>query len=160
MRRGIAVVGACLALEATSCPVTDFRDDRFALAACPAVSFALPFDMRDGPYHLARESRDFRPAAPGLDSTFVTYVFSDLTEHADVLGSVALRLVRGSSCSLDVLRAAAPHGKDSLRDGQAAAIARTVALSAGTRAIEPGRSERVRSRDLRAWARRTSSGSS
>ena len=150
--RILAVASLCLTLQATSCGVPDFRDDRFALAACPLATFVFPSDVRDGPYHLAQEPRGVGWRPLGLDSSFATYAFTDINASGVGPRPVALRLVRATTCSLDVLREARP---DSLSNEQSAAIARAAAATAGTQSLGAALSERLRAEDLRAWALRT-----
>ena len=142
----------CIALQATSCVVSELRNDRFALAACPLAGFVLPPDIRDGPYHLAHDSHEGAWGGRALDTTFATYVFTDINVSGFGPRPVALRLIRDTTCSLDVLREVRP---DSVRTGQSAAIARAVAGISGTRALEQGRSERILVDDLQAWTMRT-----
>ena len=151
--RAVGVASLFVLLQATSCAVRELRNDRFALAACPQAEFHLPPDIRDGPYHLAQEPRESGWGSMALDSTFITYAFTDITVSG--LGSrpVALRLVHDTSCSLDVLRQTG--GPDSLRSEQVAGMARAAAAIAGTQSIELRRRERVRVKELRAWAKRT-----
>ena len=150
--RILAVASLCLTLQATSCGVPDFRNDRFALAACPRVTFVFPTDVREGPYHLAEEPGEAGWRSLGLDSSFATYAFTDINASGVGPRPVGLRLVRAATCSLDVLREARP---DSLSKEEAAAIARASAASAGTQSLEAALSERIRAEDLRAWSTRT-----
>jgi hypothetical protein len=152
--RTLVLASACIALQATSCAIRELRNDRFNLAACPPATFVLPSDLRDGPYHLASEARETSGwGSMPLDWTFATYAFTDINVHGLGPRPVALRLVRDTSCSLDVLRTVG--GPDSLRTEQSAAIARVTAASAGTQSLEPPRKERIPVDHLRAWTKRT-----
>ena len=148
----LALASLCLPLQATSCAVPGFRNDRFGLAACPPPTFVFPTDIRDGPYHLAQEPREIGWGSVGIDSSFATYAFTDINASGVGPRPVALRLVRGTTCSLDVLREARP---DSLSKEESAAIARAAAARAGTQSLEPALSERVRAKDLLGWVTRT-----
>ena len=143
----------CVALQGTSCTVSKLRNDRFALAACPPTDFVPPPDIRDGPYHLARDSHEGDWGGRALDTAFATYVFTDINVSGFGPRPVALRLIRHTTCSLDVLSAVGR--RDSLRTEQFVAIARAAAGTAGTRALEREWSERVLVDELRAWTART-----
>ena len=143
----------CIALQATSCAVSKLRNDRFTLAACPPAGFVLPTEIRDGPYHLVHDSREGDWGGRALDTTFTTYAFTDINVSGFGPRPVALRLVRDTTCTLDVLREV--RGPDSVRTEQSVAIARAVAGSGGTRSLEPGRSERILVDELQAWTMRT-----